>query len=264
MMLFVMVLIVVISLLWLIGFLWVNDFAVPLRDAPTFHRVLAIFPHGDDEVMTCGGLLHHLARKGCSVTLVLLTKGERGTPDASLDVKLKDIRTQEAIAAARILHISTLIQEDIGDGTLAAKKQELADTIETIIKRESPDLLITYDRAGFYGHADHIACSEVVTQLKMQHFPLITLWYATFPKTILKRVKLPEHMAATPSAQERQAFPTQRIFIGASVFPKIKAWYVYKSQRSSLTNGLRRPLPFWFFLSMLLFEYMAEAEGMET
>jgi LmbE family N-acetylglucosaminyl deacetylase len=247
-----------IPLLWITGFLVVTDFAVPSRDVRLFRHVLVIFPHADDEAVTCGGSLHHFSAGGSIVTLVLLTKGERGTPNATQNVSLKDVRTKEAQAVTGILGVSRLIQEDFGDGALHDKKQELRMFIATLIEEEKPDLLITYDLAGLYGHTDHITCSEIISELKQTRFQAIPLWYVTFSKRVLARVKLPEHIITTPHIQEKQAIPTHKIFIGVSVFPKIKSWYAYKSQRASLREGIRKFVPTWFFLSMVLFEYFAE------
>jgi LmbE family N-acetylglucosaminyl deacetylase len=259
-MVMLLLLFLVIPLLWLTGFLVVTDFAVPLRNARQFHRVLVIFPHADDEAITCGGCLHRLSRGGCVVTLALLTRGEKGAPHAPGEANLKAVRTREARAATAVLGISRLIQEDFGDGTLHEKKQELRMFIGTLIEQEKPDLLITYDLAGFYGHADHIACSEIITELKKTSFQAVPLWYATFPKRVLARARLTEEMATQPHVREKQASPTHKLFIGTSVFAKIKAWYTYKSQRASFTQGITRFLPIWFFLSMVLFEYFAEQQ----
>ncbi len=258
-MVILLIIFLIIPLLWMTGFLVVTDFSVPLRDVRQFHHVLAIFPHADDEAITCGGFLHHVSRGGGAVTLVILTKGERGTPNVTLDVSLKDIRTREARAVTAILGISRLIQEDFGDGDLHDKKQELTTFIDMTIEQEKPDLLITYDLAGFYGHADHITCSEIITELKKTRFQEIPLWYVTLPKRMLARVEQPEDMATDPHFQEKRALPTHKIFIGVSVFPKIKSWYTYKSQRASFTKGIMKFLPIWFFLSTVLFEYFAEA-----
>ena len=250
--------VLIIPLLWMTGFLVVTDFSVPLRDARQFHHILVIFPHADDEAVTCGGTLHHFAAGGNTVTLALLTKGERGTLNATRNVSLKDIRTKEAQAVAALLGVSRLIQEDFGDGALHEKKQELRIFIARLIEQEKPDLLITYDLAGLYGHTDHITCSEIITELKQTSFQAVPLWYVTFSKRVLARVKLPDHMTKTPHIHEKQASATHKIFIGVSVFPKIKAWYTYKSQRATFKEGIRKLLPIWFFLSMVLFEYFAE------
>src|SRR2546421_5398739 len=254
-----LIIIVIIPLLWMTGFLLVTDFSVPLKDVRGFHHVLVIFPHADDEAITCGGSLHRFSAAGSKVTLVLLTKGEKGTSNATRGASLKDIRTKEAQAVTAILGISRLIQEDFGDGALHAKKQELRMFIAALIEQEKPDLLITYDLSGLYGHADHITCSEIITELQKTRFQEVPLWYVTFSKRVLAGVKPPEHMATDPHAQEKRAIPTHKLFIGVSVFPKIKSWYTYKSQRASFKEGIRKLLPIWFFLSMVLFEYFAEA-----
>ncbi len=250
--------ILIIPLFWMTGFLFTTDFSVPLRNARQYKKVLVIFPHADDEAITCGGFLHRAAKGGSAITLVLLTKGEKGTPMATRNPALKDIRTREAQAASEILGISRLIQEDFGDSELQKKKQELKAFIAALIEQEQPELLLTYDLAGLYGHPDHIACSEIITELKTTRFQAIPLWYVTLPKRMLSRVKLPEHIAIGSHIQEKQALPTHKLFIGTSVFPKIHSWYAYKSQRAALKEGTSKLLPLWLLLSMVLFEYFAE------
>ncbi|GHO98950.1 hypothetical protein KSF_089980 [Reticulibacter mediterranei] len=254
-----LIFLLLIPLFWLAGFLLATDFSVPSSKLRPFHRILVIFPHADDEVISCGGFLHHVARSGCAVTLAFLTRGERGTPDATLSPGLKAIREREARTASTILGISTLLQQDFGDAMLHEKRQELTAFLDTLIQQERPDLLITYDLAGFYGHPDHITCSEIITELQKSRFRAIPLWYVTFPQKVLARVRLPEHLVTDLYAPEKRALPTHKIFIGSSVFPKIRAWSTYKSQRFSFTKGIGKFLPLRFFLSMMLFEYFAEA-----
>ncbi len=260
-MVFLLLAFLVALLFWIAGWLLVTDFSVPPKDTRQLRRVLVIFPHADDEAITCSGSLHRLVRRGCTVTLVILTKGEKG-PRATLKGNLKDIRTREARAVAAILRISRLIQEDFGDGELSNKKQELTVFIAATIEQEKPDLLITYDLSGLYGHADHVICSEIITELKKTRFPALPLWYATFPKRVLARIRPPDDLAIDPHFQEKQALPTHKLFIGVSIIPKIKAWYTYQSQRAALAKGIGTFVPiwiFWFPLSMVLFEYFAEA-----
>jgi LmbE family N-acetylglucosaminyl deacetylase len=250
-------------LLWVIGVVGVTDLAVPvqhMRDLASFRRVLVIFPHADDEAITCGGFLHRISRRGCAVTLVILTKGERGTRSGVCDGDLKEVRTREARTVAAILGLAQCIQEDFGDGLLHERKRELREFIAQTIAREQPDLLITYDLTGLYGHSDHIACAEVITELRRTRSPAIPLWYVTLPRRVLARVRLPAHLATSPTVHGQRARATHRIFIGTSLAAKIRAWYAYKSQRATLTEGIRRFLPIWFFLSMVLFEYFAASE----
>ena len=253
-----LILLLIVSLFWIAGFLIITDFPVPSRKAWSFQHILAIFPHADDEAVSCGGFLHHVARNGCTVTLALLTRGERGTPEGEASPDLKNTRANEATAVSTILGISRLIQGNFRDGALHDKRHELTTFIDTLIQEEKPDLLISYDLSGFYGHLDHITCAEVITELQKNRFREVPLWYVTFPKRVLTRTRQPEHIATDPHIQQKRALPTHKIFIGVSVFPKIRAWYTYKSQRASLTKGIGQILPIWFFLSMMLFEYFTE------
>ena len=257
-MLFLVIIVLFIPFLWLTGFLLVTDFSVAVRDGRQIRHVLAVFPHADDEAIMCGGVLHRFSARGKTVTLVVLTKGEKGTPTAVNSESLKEVRTKEARAVAAILGISRLVQQDFGDGELYKKKQELSMFLHALIEQEKPDLLLTYDLAGLYGHTDHIACSEIMTELRKTSFHEIPLWYVTLPKRVLARVKPSEYLVTNPLFREKQALPTHKLFIGSSVFPKIKAWYAYKSQRAALKDGTAKLLPFWFFLSMVLFEYFAD------
>jgi len=255
----VLVVPVAIVCIWLAGFLLANDFSVSLRDVRAFQRALVIFPHADDEVVTCGGFLHRLSKSGCAVTLVILTKGERGTPDATVNLSLKEIRTREAQRVARILKISRCIQQDFGDGELQTRKPELRAFIRHLIEQERPDLLVTYDLTGLYGHSDHVACSEVITDLHTNTLHTIPLWYVTLSRRVLRWTTVPDHITPVTAKAQQRSYPAHRVFIGASVIPKIRSWYAYKSQQASLKVSIRRYLPVWFFLSMALFEYFAEA-----
>src|SRR5215471_6912930 len=104
-----------VSVFWLAGFWFVNELTIPSGRITGFRKALVIFPHADDE-MNVGGLLWRLSQQGTAVTLVILTKGERGTSDAHLDPKLKVIRSEEAQASCKCLGVSQLIQKDFGDG----------------------------------------------------------------------------------------------------------------------------------------------------
>jgi len=274
--------ILLLWVLWLAGFVAVTDFPLPVMDrrqAGAFRRVLVVFPHADDEAVTCAGYLHLLGQRGCAVTLVLLTMGERGTPDGGVDLHLKEVRASEAQRVAVLLGLAKCIQADFGDGVLRERIEAVRVFLSQIIGREHPDLLITYGRDGLYGHDDHIVCSAIVTDLRAHLCPAVPLWYVTLPSRVLARVRLPEHlqyqptgtdasetllhpMDATSSTRASQA--THKVFIGSSVISKIRAWYTYASQRGTLTVGVRRVLPIWFFLSMVLFEYFADSSRQST
>jgi hypothetical protein len=79
------------------------------------------------------------------------------------------------------------------------------------------------------------------------------------PRNVLVRVRLAAHLSTGPAVHGQQARATHKVFIGTSLVAKCKAWYAYKSQRATLTRGIRRFLPIWFFLSMVLVTTQAKA-----
>ena len=117
--------------------------------------------------------------------------------------------------------------------------------MERTIERVRPDLLITYDLAGLYGHPDHIACAEVVTELRRTRFPDCALWYAALPPAARGVARL----TGEPRVEDRRSVPTGRLFTGRGVVARIRAWRVYRSQRRSLGWVF----PVWFSLG--LFEH---------
>jgi LmbE family N-acetylglucosaminyl deacetylase len=240
-------------LVWIAGVLVATDLSVPPIEARRYRNVLAVFAHADDELVNCGGTLRRLAALGAAVTLVILTKGERGTRGRTPGTELKAVRVKEALAAASLLGVADLVQADLGDGRLHEKKRELSAFLENTIERLQPDLVITHDLAGLYGHSDHIACAEVVTDLRRKRFPRSALWYAALPRGVLMIAKLTGQLAA----DSRRGVPTGRLFIGlGGVLAKIRTWRVYESQRAALG----RAMPLWF--SVLLFEYFEAVPAM--
>lgn len=249
---------VVLALIWVSAFLYVNDLHVPTDKKRTYKRVLILYPHPDDEVLSCGGYIGQLRAAGAQVTLATLTKGECGTPDAHTDVRLKHIRSAEAHAAAQILGVSRLIIEDFGDGKLEHKQSFLQKYVRSLMTEIQPDLVITYDLSGLYGHTDHVALSEAVTAVRARYFPDTALWYNTLPVRLLQLAKLPEHMAKDPKFRSRCLRPTHKVWVGWSWLAKAKAIRAYRSQFESFSSALPLPwLPVECFCSLLQFEYFA-------
>lgn len=254
---FAVAVVIVIALAWLIGVLGATDFAAQRADRLSFFRVLAVFAHPDDEASTCGGTLNLLARSGCEVTLLLLTRGERGNRDGKRDPELARIRNIEASAASDLLGIR-LIHEDLGDGSLRDSVGDVMRSIAAALERERPDLIITHDPSGLYGHPDHVACSQIVARLRTDRRPSARLWYATVPARLRRFLVRTAQIPSDPALHLLYVSPNRRVFIGPSLVVKIRAWRAHKSQHRSFGRGVARLLPSWLFLSVLLFEHFAE------
>ncbi len=252
-----------VVLIWVFGFLYVNDFSVPTRNKipSDIKKILLIFPHADDEALTSGGLVSGLTRSGKEVYWVVLTKGEKGNPKEELDTSLKNLRVQEAKTAASIYNIKNIIQKDYPDGGVEGYRKKLEKDLRDTINTLNPDLVITYDQAGLYGHPDHIVTSQVVTEL-LNDIPHGNLWYASYPKRILDAVSLPEHMAKDKNYKSRRSYPTHKVWVGVTgVLNKIKAVYAYKSQRESYVSSMPVSfIPLWIYISFTPFEYYHERQ----
>ena len=215
--------------LWAAALLFTTDRRVPRGDIRRFKHVVAVFPHADDETVTCGGTLHRLAASGALVTLVLLTGGERGNPAGVMQPELADRRRAEAGRAARLLGISNVVYAIFADGEVSRHVDELTAYLGAFIEQLRPDLLITYDLAGLDGHSDHVACAIAVTAVRRTSFPDVTLWYVTLPRRVLGLLCAVGQLVTSDAVETHRALPNLRLFIGPSVPAKLRAFRAYKS-----------------------------------
>jgi LmbE family N-acetylglucosaminyl deacetylase len=244
---------------WVLGVLFTSDLGVPIGDVRRFKNVLVIFPHADDETVSCGGSIRKMATCDAHVTLVLLTGGECGNPAGMPDMQLKHARRREAEHVAKILGVSRLIQKDYGDGQLAYRSAEIQEFLVMTVRQVEPDLIVTYDQSGLDGHVDHVACSEVITALRTAHFRAIPLWYVSMPLRLVRLLTSVGQMSADSQIGARRCLPTHRVFLGVSTIAKVRALYAYRSQRGAIAKGLGKVVPVWLAVSMMQFEYFAEA-----
>jgi LmbE family N-acetylglucosaminyl deacetylase len=118
-------------------------------------KVLAFFPHPDDEV---SGTLVSLLDQGNEVYLVTLTKGEAGNSDEQYSKSaLAQLRTEEMQRAAKLIGVTKLHLLDYLDGGLENLGMDSLKRIaKSWIDEIKPDILISYDsKVGLYGHPDH-------------------------------------------------------------------------------------------------------------
>lgn len=250
----------ILILFYIVTFLYQHDFSLPTKTLNRYKKVLIIFPHPDDEVLTAGGLLWQLNKLKNNGSLIVLTKGEAGEMSFETQVDIKKIRTEEAKESGNSLRANLVLIKDFGDGKLVENGSQLNNYLRTLLRDQDPDLVITYDLAGLYGHEDHIVTSEIITGLIKKDFPKIALWYPSVAPHVLALLHLPEHMARNPEFRKRRVLPTHKVFVGAAVWAKIKAIYSYRSQRKSIESGFPfRPIPMAVFISQTIYEYFHEA-----
>ena len=146
---------------------WARDAAlaavqpVTLNDLiPPGARVVVVAPHPDDEILTCGALLHLVAARGDAPLIVAVTDGEASHPGSPIwpPERLRQARTDETNAALAHLGIdaSRVRRLHIPDGGVTAAAPELERHLSAIIA--PGDIVITTWR--FDGHPDHEACGR--------------------------------------------------------------------------------------------------------
>lgn len=164
-------------------------------------RVLFLHAHPDDETLATGALIADLVARGVEVAVVTATRGEQGElTDPSLAVgpdELVALRERELAAALAVLGVrqhaflgsASARTEglpprrytdsgmawvtpqlagpgaDAGpDALTAAAVDEAASDLAAYAVRFAPDLLVSYQADGGYGHPDHVACHRIAAE----------------------------------------------------------------------------------------------------
>jgi N-acetyl-1-D-myo-inositol-2-amino-2-deoxy-alpha-D-glucopyranoside deacetylase len=150
------------------------------------HRMLLVHAHPDDEVIGTGGTMAKYASENALVTLVTCTLGEEGEIvvdelkhlAADQDDGLGQHRIGELAAACEALGVkdhrflggagrwrdSGMMGEPTNDRPNCFWKADLHEASVDLVKimRETrPQVVITYDENGGYGHPDHIQAHRV-------------------------------------------------------------------------------------------------------
>jgi LmbE family N-acetylglucosaminyl deacetylase len=130
----------------------IRDFAT--IDPP--RSVLVVIAHPDDIEALCGGTVALLAESGAQITYLVLTSGDKGSPDPLIDPHvLGATREAEQRAAAAMLDIDDVVFLRYHDGEVADDLPTRA-AVAAQMRRVRPDLLIAFDPWHDYTfHNDH-------------------------------------------------------------------------------------------------------------
>ena len=131
-------------------------------------RLMAVLAHPDDESMGIGGILAKYAAEGVGTYLITATRGQHGWPgntDADPGPeRLGAIREAELRAAAATLKISDVRLLEYMDGELdSSDPAAMTQTLVDHLRRVRPQVVVTFDPTGYYGHPDHIAIAQSAT-----------------------------------------------------------------------------------------------------
>jgi N-acetyl-1-D-myo-inositol-2-amino-2-deoxy-alpha-D-glucopyranoside deacetylase len=149
-------------------------------------RLLLVHAHPDDETITTGATMAHYVAEGAQVTLLTCTLGEEGevlVPELELLAaghadQLGGYRIGELAAAMAALGVtdtrflggagryrdSGMIGTPANERPRAfwnADLDEAVDHAVAVVREVRPQVVVTYDENGGYGHPDHIQAHRV-------------------------------------------------------------------------------------------------------
>src|SRR6266516_422600 len=104
-------------------------------------KVVCVGGHPDDPESGCGGTLIRYAEAGHSVTIIYLTRGERGIAGKSLDEAAK-IRSAECETACKIIGAKPVFFGQIDGATEVTQAQ--VDAMRRILAAANPDVVFTH------------------------------------------------------------------------------------------------------------------------
>lgn len=197
--------------------------------------LMCVHAHPDDEVIMTGGVLARAADEGVRTAVVTATGGELGEivgegmdPD-EIRPRLAEVRRDELAASLSILGAGEpryLGYRDSGMmGTQGnddpgcfwqAPFDEAVGRLVAEIRRFRPDVLVTYDPFGGYGHPDHIQTHRVALVAAEacavgglypdtgDPWAVVKLYLATIPRSFvaLANAELPRHGLPSPFGEE--------------------------------------------------------------
>ncbi|OEV08881.1 PIG-L family deacetylase [Streptomyces nanshensis] len=248
--------------------------------------LMAVHAHPDDEATGTGGILARYAAEGIRTVLVTCTDGACG--DGPGGTKPGDpehdpaavalMRRQELEASCEVLKVSDLEMLDYADSGMAGWPSndvpgsfwktpvaEGAARLAELMEHYRPDVVVTYDENGFYGHPDHIQAHRI-TMAALETISLTpkTYW-TTVPRSMMQRfgetmrefgADLPEPDPAEAAALAEIGLPDEEIttWVDTTAFSgqKFDALAAHASQGENI-----------FFLKMGR-ERFGELMGMET
>jgi LmbE family N-acetylglucosaminyl deacetylase len=166
--------------------------------------LMAVHAHPDDEATGTGGVLAKAAAEGIRTVLVTCTDGRCGdgpdgvkpgepghNPDAV--VQMRQTELEKSCAVLNVSHLELLNYADSGmmgwptndaPGSFwSTPVDDAAARLAELIREYEPDVVVTYDENGFYGHPDHIQAHRItMAALSATDLPAKVYW-TTAPRS---------------------------------------------------------------------------------
>jgi len=149
---------------------------------PAQLTLMAVHAHPDDEVLGTGGVLARYADEGIRTVLVTCTNGEQGDGPNGVkpeqkghdELQVSERRIAElrdSAAHLGVTHVELLGYRDSGmagwtanadpDAFANVPVEQAAENLSALMERYLPQVVVTYDENGGYGHPDHIQAHRI-------------------------------------------------------------------------------------------------------
>jgi N-acetyl-1-D-myo-inositol-2-amino-2-deoxy-alpha-D-glucopyranoside deacetylase len=182
---------------------------------PKKPSLMLVHAHPDDETINNGVTMAHYARLGHQVTLVTCTRGEEGevlVPELShlasgAEDKLGEHRVGELADAMAVLGVTDF--GFLGEGSVRYRDSGMMgtppnerddcfwkadlDSAASVLAKEmlakKPDVLITYDEFGGYGHPDHIKAHQIAmraAEMIRSEWEIRKIYWNTIPVSVIE------------------------------------------------------------------------------
>ncbi|GAB1824472.1 PIG-L family deacetylase [Herbidospora sp. RD11066] len=168
--------------------------------------LMAVHAHPDDEVMGTGGVFAKYTAEGVRTVLVTCTNGEQG--DGPGGVKPGDPGHSEAAVAQQrlaelaesvghlgIQHVELLGYHDSGMAGWSGNANPEAFTnadfdkavakVAALMEEYRPQVVVTYDENGNYGHPDHIQAHRVAVAAAEATGIPAKFYYTAMPRRVI-------------------------------------------------------------------------------
>lgn len=271
-----MILLLFPFILILVGRSQLHNSDIPQKESlveSTFKlRILAFFPHPDDEV-TVSGTLMKLIDQGHEVYLVCLTKGEAGNSgEAYSKEELADLRSLEMQRSAELIGVEKLHLLDYPDGGLDEMGLNSIKGIALAwINQLQPDVLISYDsKVGLYGHSDHKLSGIAMEQVFLENsektnFSPAHLFQVTLsPKQIQVALKLSSGFQRNYPKDLSKGLPTPDFSVSTqSYFHRVlDVMKAHQTQQAVLKDLMpyHDKVPSWIYSRIFDREYFHEVK----
>jgi LmbE family N-acetylglucosaminyl deacetylase len=160
---------------------------------------MAVHAHPDDEASGTGGILARYGDEGVRTVLVTCTNGELGDAlggakpgeaghDEDAVVRTRRAELEASCAVLGVDHLELLGYHDSGmmgwpqndaPGSFwTTPVEEASARLAELLERYRPDVVVTYDERGFYGHPDHIQAHRI-TVAALRAAPVAAKLYCT-------------------------------------------------------------------------------------